>query len=438
MRPYISDYMQKYYMKKKYYDKLLSTNAMMNVYLRTIDVEDLVQRNIWLQIAPFDLAQLGIGLILSISGFEFDALMLSFIAELPEPDELMRGILVKFEPADLTSEFPELGNVDLQIQAWFPEEFRPKTLEKAQYSVSQYDASYYDPMLFREVITSTLFKLRQMNPSDPLYKQIVEELAEMLEVSTYALWFVSDKISLLMAAQEQTFILGLGVLGYSRLQEKEGRFIKIKFTDHDGVEHEVKVRHLSDLLLGFILGITPLGYGLLLPDREVLKLEEDKYNPRLVESVTTKASIIRDSIPFLPFSFSNYQTFKEMADVHANQRVSQYDALMHIRKFIEYLVEMRIPPEERNPVTVRQYQNAVLQYFGWLTKRHAWGMDAFRQMAEDEYVRFWIGYWTAQGLKESTLQSLYEVMKLWKRALIRERVRLGELIQKYRKGLPPM
>ncbi|MEM2474793.1 MAG: hypothetical protein QW407_02615, partial [Thermofilaceae archaeon] len=125
MRPYISDYMQKYFMKKKYYEKLLSPNAMMNVYLRTIDVEDLVQRNIWLQIAPFDLSQLGIGLVLSISGFEFDALMLSFLAELPNLDELMRGILVKFEPVDLTYVFPELGNVDLQIETWFPEEYRP-------------------------------------------------------------------------------------------------------------------------------------------------------------------------------------------------------------------------------------------------------------------------------------------------------------------------
>jgi len=438
MRPYISDYMQKYFMKRKYYEKLLSPNAMMNVYLRTIDVEDLVQRNIWLQIAPFDLSQLGIGLVLSISGFEFDALMLSFLAELPNLDELMRGILVKFEPVDLTYVFPELGNVDLQIETWFPEEYRPKTIEKAQYDVSQYDVSYYDPLIFREVIANTLFRLRQMNPSDPLYRQTIEGLAETLEISTYALWFVSDKISLLMAAQEQAFILGLGVLGYSRLQEKEDGFVKIRFTDHEGVEREVKARHLSDLLLGFILGVTPLGYGLLLPDQEILKLEEGKYNPRLIEHVSTKASLIRDSLPFLPFSFSNYQTFNEMADVHANQRVSQYDALMHIRSFVEDWVEMRVPPEERNPVTVRQYQNAVLQYFGWLTKRHAWGMDAFRQMTEDEYARFWMGYWTAQGLKESTLQSLYEGMKLWKRALIRERSSLGELIQRYRKGLPPM
>jgi len=427
MKPPISEYMQKYLMKRKYYEKVLSPSAMRNVYLRTIDIEPLMPEYIWLQIAPFDLAQLGIGLIFSISGFEFDALMLGFIPVLPSLNELEWGILIKFEPIDWASLFPELGSIELEVETWF--------LSKAQYDISSYDTSYYDPSLFREVIANTLFKLRQMNPTDPLYKQTIEELAELLEISTYTLGFISDKISLLMAAQEQTFILGLGILGFSRLQEKEGVFVKIKFTDYNGVEHEVKVRHLSDLLWGFILGITPLGYGLLLPDRDILKMEEGKYNPRLIDFLLKKADAIQNSLPLLPFSFSNYQTFNEMANVHANQRVSQYDALMYIRNFMENWVEMNIPPDESYPTVIRQYQNAVLQYFGWLTKRHTWGMDIFKQMTEEEYKDFWIKYWTAQGLKESTLETLYEGMGLWKKALLREKLELGNLIQKYRKAL---
>jgi len=435
MKPPISEYMQKYLMKRKYYEKVLSPSAMQNVYLRTIDIEPLMPDYIWLQIAPFDLAQLGIGLIFSISGFEFDALMLGFLPTLPSLTELEWGILMKFEPIDWTAHLPELGDINLLIQTWFPEEYRPQPIEKAQYDISRYDMSYYDPPLFRETITNTLFKLRQMNPTDPLYKQTVEELAELLGMSTHALWFISDKISLLMAAQEQAFILGLGILGFSKLQEKEDGFVKIRFTDHEGVEREVKVRHLSDLLWGFILGITPLGYGLLLPDQEILKLEEDKYNPRLIDSLLKKADAIQNSLPFLPFSFSNYQSFDEMANVHANQRVSQYDALMYIRNFIENWVKMNIPPDESYPTVIRQYQNAVLQYFGWLTKRHTWGMDIFKQMTEEEYRDFWIKYWTAQGLKESTLETLYEGMGLWKKALLREKLELGNLIQKYRKAL---
>lgn len=438
-KPPIPEHMQKYFAKKKYYDKVLSPNAMWNVYLRTIDVEPLMPYYLWTNIYPFDLAQLGIGLIFSITGINFDALKLGFTWSTPTWTELSWGILIKFEPIDWTIFFPELGDFDLFLDLNFLEEFIPQTLKKAYYGKSKYDESFYDPSHFIEMITSTIWRLRQMNPSDPLYRQTIMELAELLGIQEATLTFITDKVNMILAAQEQTFILGLGILDISILQEPEDGYVKFTFTDHAGKTHEVYIKNLSDLLYGLILDVTPLGYGILLPEEDIHRLDEETGDIRFLSFLYTKNETIRNTLPLLPFSFSNYQTFNEMANVHANQRVSQYDALNHLRNLLENWVAMNIPLEEANPMTIRQYQNAILQYFGWLTKRHTWGMDIYKQMSEEEYKNFWIKYWVAQGLRESTLNKLYDGMELWKKAILREKQNLGKLIQQTRKALslPP-
>jgi len=52
---------------------------------------------------------------------------------------------------------------------------------------------------------------------------------------------------------------------------------------------DVKFRTLDHLQLGFILGVTPLGYGLLLPRESIYQLPGGKENPPIIDVITRQS-----------------------------------------------------------------------------------------------------------------------------------------------------
>jgi intein/homing endonuclease len=134
-------------------------------------------------------------------------------------------------------------------------------------------------------------------------------------------------------------------------------------------------------------------------------------------------------------SNSNYHKPEEMTDYHKSMKTSQYDILQTQRKIIENWVARQIPPEEANPVRIRQYQNAVLQAVAWRAKRHKWGYGGWKAMDDATFKGWWLQYWKGQGLNESTLESLYTRMEVWLKRLQEEKVSLGEKVKTTRQRL---
>ncbi|RLI87296.1 MAG: hypothetical protein DRP01_02255 [Archaeoglobales archaeon] len=425
--------------KAKYHHKVVSDSAICNTYLRLLDIEPLFARYVWMQLSVFDLSELGLGLLYNILPVDFEPYSIDYAFETPTVDETLQGIWAKFKKVDFSKLYAWMTDFREYIMENFEEEYQASllamTAEKAVYGITPYARGVYDPVIAREFLRATFHKLRLLRTPDESWKSMLQHIADYLEMIGVTDDNVFNRIMMLFSAQTQSFVLGLGVLGLSRLPEMDGEYSKVPFMDAQDRIHDLKFRTLDHLQLGFILGVTPLGYGLLLPKNSIYKLKEGKKNPPVIEVLTNKISGIINRLTLSTWAYSNYNRPEEMLNYHKSDKADQYDLLQTQRRFIENWVHARIPPDEANPVRIRQYQNAVLQCVCWRAKRHRWGFKSWESMTEDQFKEWWLDYWTRQGLSRETLNDLYGGMSLWVERARENKLVLGRKVQQIRKRL---
>jgi len=425
--------------KAKYHQKTLSPDGIYSTYLRTLDIYPLFAEYAWMQLSIFDLSELGLGLLHSILPIDYLPYSIDFTYVAPTIDETLQGIWAKFQPVRFDLLYLWMTDFREYILENFKEEYQADLLvgigEKAVYGVTPYARGLYDPILAREFLRATFHRLRLLRTPDQTWRAMLEQIADHLLMVGITDDNVFNRIMMLFAGQTQSFILGLSMLGRSFLSTMEGEYAKVPFLDAQGYIHDLKFRTLDQLQIGFILGVTPLGYGLLLPKESIYKLPGGKKNPSVIKVMTEKIRGIIHRLTLSTWSYANFNRPEEMVDYHKSDKADQYDLLQTQRRMVESWVYRMVPPEESNAVRIRQYQNALLQAVGFKAKRHKWGFQSWRHMTEDQFYAWWLDYWTKQGLTRETLESLYTRAKTWLVRLRSDKLALGERIKQRRKQL---
>jgi len=438
MRRRSSDAYANFLKKLKYHEKVLTSEAIYLNWLHTLNIEPIFARMLWLDLYPIDLAQLGLGLLYDLLPIEFEPFFFMFELEIASEDEMKQGIWINFKPIDLSELFAELGDIEEYIHNLIKEEHEEllmRKLEKAYYGMTNYAESYYDPFLPREYVKSGAYRLRLEHTPNISWFNVMDITGNVIDIVEKTNDHLYNRLMLHYAARDNAFILGLAVLGRSRLTNLSDGYALIPFKDARNNELTVKVRTLDHIQLGFILGIVPLGYGLLLPRSSIYKLPEGKRNPIILDISKHRLESTKSNLRYTSLAYANYNKFEEMNDVHRSMRTEQYDLLQSLRRQIEDWVAARIPPEEANAVKIRQYQNAMLQAVGYRTKRHEWGFTVFKMMNEDEFRRWWREHWRRQGLNGTVLDRLYEEGRLWLSSARRYRSDIGKVLKDTRRRL---
>jgi len=425
--------------KKKYWTKTASDSAINLTFIRSLDVSPLFAEIVWLQISAFDLTELGIGLLNAITPIDLEPYPIDFTYELPSVEETLQGIWANFEPVPYAKLYSWMTDYREYILENFEEEYQPDLLvgkgEKAIYGVTPYGRGLYDPVVAREFLRATFYKLRQIRTPDISWKtnlQQIQELLKMIEITDDMVW---NRLFMIMSAQTNAFVLGLSVLGRSFLTETENGMGKVPIIDAQGNLAEIKFKTLDHLQIGFVLGVTPLGYGILLPKKSIYKLPNGKENPTIIKVLCEKINGMINRAPAIAWAYSNYNKPEEMRNFHKSEKADQYDSLMRIRGEIERWTIPRIPKSEQNPLRIRQYQNAVLQAICWRAKRHAWGFKAWESMTEEQFKDWWLKNWESQGLNPDVLKTLYEEMSIWVQHVRDVKTRIGQRLKQARKRL---
>jgi hypothetical protein len=425
--------------KKAYYQKTLTPNAVYSMYLRSLDIMPTFSEWAWLQIPVFDLTELGMGLLYSILPMEFEPVTIDFTWEKPSLEEISQGIWANFEPVDFTAMYVWFTDFREYVIANFKEQFQTELLlgilPKAIYGVTPYGRGVYDPIVAREFLRATFWKLRLLRSPDISWMKEMELIAEYIRMIGVTSEHIFNRLMMMMSAQTNAFVLGLSVLGRSRLTETEDGWGVVPVLTYAGKLRYLYFKTLDHLQMGFVLGMTPLGYGLLLPEESIYKLPDGKKNPPVVQMVMNKVRGIVNRTTGFVWAYTNYCKPDEMTDYHRNQRVAQYDILQIQKEFVENWTAQRIPKEEQNPVRVRQYQNAMLQLVSWRAKRHSWGFNAWKAMSDEEFKGWWIKHWAGQGLNTETLEKLYEEAVVWLKTLQREKLEVGKKLKEIRRRL---
>jgi hypothetical protein len=425
--------------KKAYYQKTLTPNAVYSMYLRSLDITPIFSEWAWLQIPVFDLTELGMGLLYSILPMEFEPVTIDFTWEMPSLEEISQGIWANFEPVDFTAMYIWFTDFREYVIANFKEQFQTELLlgimPKAIYGVTPYGRGVYDPIVAREFLRATFWKLRLLRSPDISWIKEMELIAEYIRMLGVTSEHIFNRLMMILSAQTNAFVLGLSVLGRSRLTETEDGWGIVPVLTYAGEFRYLYFKTLDHLQMGFVLGMTPLGYGLLLPEESIYKLPDGKKNPPVVQMVMKKVRGIVNRTTGFVWAYTNYCKPEEMTDYHRNQRVAQYDILQTQREFVENWTAQRIPKEEQNPIRVRQYQNAMLQLMSWRAKRHSWGFNAWKAMSDEEFKGWWIRHWSEQGLNTETLEKLYEEAVVWLKTLQREKLEVGKKLKEIRRRL---
>lgn len=423
--------------KQTYHQKLLSSDGELATFMRTIQLYDYVLDISSLLIPQFYYSSMHTGLVYDFDLSFVEPLNLEFEWRTPIFNEWMNGVSVVLEKttspyATAIEQFIQY-NINLEV-AEAVEKTRPN---KGRYGQSKYGYSYYDPANVREFLRNaiTLMFKKHMDPS--ARKTEIEELAKKLSVNINIAKSSYNRISMLMHAGNECFILGYGVLGKTKLCRKVVHSPPsglVPYIDYDGKEATAVVTTLDQMQYGMILGATALGYGIVTPRTSIYK-----YGAPIIErGLREKIENFRKRLMLTAPAFSNYVKPEEASDPNKCERTEVWGELMGMRYMIEHDVEALLSRVASNtdPFVVRQYKNAVLQLLGHVAKRHKWGFNIYKTLDDEELRSWWIGYWTNQGLDQSVLNTLYDNAKVWLGELAYKKVKLGEKLRLERLGVP--
>jgi hypothetical protein len=422
--------------KQKYHKKLLSVEGEWSTFMRSFHLWDFMIDISSLLIPEFYFATMSLGILFDFDLFTIEPLNLEFTWRYPTLDEWLKGVGIVIEKAIL----PTATDVETFVTENVKEEYQPAILEtrleKGYYGKTRYGYCYYDPLAVREFMRNAISLIIKKHPSWVQRKQSILSLASSLGVSEDLARYIHDRMSMVMSAHVEDFILDYGMLDVSYLcveEEHSPEYVTVPFVNLDGEVQELEVYNLTDLQYGFILDFSYLDVDYLCDDVDAYR----DVSPA-IDAVDEKIKNFRGRIAITAPAFSNYVRGDEAVDHSKCERTNIYGELLSMRYSIENEVDafLRVAAPQLPAFERRKYISAVLQLWGHKGKRHEWGFKTFKYMNLDELKTWWVDYWSRQGLDPAILDRLFEMVRTWLPDVVDRKVELGRKLRLERLGIP--
>ena len=424
--------------KEAYHRKMLTVDGEFTLYQRQFQVYDLMMDISNLLIPEFFMSSLSTSLLFDFDLTNLEPLNLEFTWRIPTLDEWLRGVGVVIESVipDYAKTLEEF--VSTNIKSMYQPSIMETRVTKGYYGEARYDYAYYDPAAVREFLRNTITLMWKKHSTWIQRKTNILSMARSLNVLEDLARNVHDRMSMIITAHTEAFILDYGFLDISKLCEEAEHSEEnaiVPYTDMDGVGRSVEIVTLADMQHGFILDVSLLDYGFLMPDEDIYVANA----PVIVDALDDKMRRYRDRVTLTAPAFSNYVRGDEAVDYTKCERTEVWGELMAYRYTVDAQVQSildKIAPE-LNIYDKRKYVSAVLQLLGHLGKRHEWGYKVYKSMEDPELKKWWMDYWGSQGLNLNVLDTLYEMVKVWLPQIVREKLSLGRKVRLRRLGIQP-
>jgi hypothetical protein len=399
-------------MKKKYHSKMLTADAELSLIMRGFETYDLFRDSAYLLVPEYSYAGLSIALLLGFDLSEIEPLNLDFTYRMPTEEEWYRGVSIVFERiiplyATLLSVF-----IKENIEPLYASLLAGTRISKGVYDESYYGYSYYDPRAVSEFLRNTIQLFFKKHPNLVERRENIEAMTKTLNINPNLAKAIHDKISIVISTHTECFTLGYSLLGKARLCQSRTASPTtgiVPMIDMNGNYYEIPATNLAQVLWGFTLGLTPLGYGILAPREDIFA----KPSPMIAKAIEKKTRDVVGRYMLTPLALSNYTSPEESVDYRKSERIEIWGELMGTRSAVENIVDSLLRREmpELDPMTRRSYITASLQLLGAVSKKHEWGYRVYRELTEDELGRWWIDLWERKGLKRDILEKIYEIIK---------------------------
>jgi hypothetical protein len=458
--------------KQRYHAKLLSPEGELTTLMRFVEISELYSRLAATLLPEYLLSGLGLSLAFWLSPAEIETLSLEFAWRLPSVEEWLKGIGVVLErlPPEISVELLQLSAaleelVRLAFKTSVPaampgvrteaavlpvlETIIETAAEKCVFDRSQYGMCYLDPDVVREVIRNALLNAWRKHGYMPGRRAEVEPLVSVADIVPEIPEYVINRIAVLVYGHLECMTLGYGVLGISRLCEEHperpgwGRYPWLGYNNEYG---EVVLRHLADMSMGFVLGMSPLGFAFLTSEVDPFKDVTVELAPgapepggqAVVRAVVERLRRFGGRVMLSPVALANYVTAEESADPLKCERTEIWGQLMAYARAVDAVAE-RVAAELKpgaSAFELKQYASAARQLLGHLAKRHRWGHAVYRMMSDGELKQYWVEYWSRHGLDPAVLSAIFDRIVEIVRDLAREKKDLARRPRITRLGIP--
>jgi len=438
--------------KEKYFEKVLSEDAIWQNYLRTILTEGLFGEWAWAESLYFIWLDISGLFIFGLQPYEVEPLDPEFHTQLPSLEEFLQGIKLKLIPVDVGEAYrqfcwdiynlevpPLLDYITFVLTTCYPEfqdYFKQQENRKLIVGKSKYGTAYVDPPVIRDLIRATLLELAKRRIDFNRIKSLYELAVNNKLVHQGIVESIYNRLVLHFQAMFETFILDYNLLNYSKLASRGSEKTKIPIQTWRGEEVEVEFGKFDEVNCGFILNVTPLNLGILM-DRKIVykpnpKAPADVGTPVMAQFVDWKVRRMISRYRATGVAFGNYQRPDEAISYHRSERADHYHTFRLFQHHLDRIVENTLRNSGLDAYTLNMYKRAVAMLIGHKKKRHKWGFDAYRDMTEEEFKSWWLNYWAKQGLDINILNVLYSRLKVCLPSLRRKLENLGKRIKERR------
>jgi len=425
--------------KRKYFDKELTEEGLWALLSRMYQASDAIFFDTyWLSLMEMLLslslvADFGLGLT------DFPLFDLEFEFELPSIDDFLKGTYFILEELSLEDIFEEFYGVweildwDATMRYFFkfpiPPLFPGAMFSWAIYEVTNYDESYYAPADVSDIYSpefwATFGKAAQLPSLQPLYYTITNVLLPMVKEMSSAphvkalltalskdaktVNVLATRVDLLEKVLENGLFLGFNLLGYSKFAPKVEMGGK-KYAKVDlGNGKFLYLDTLDRLLWGFILGVTPLGFGRFVPAEYTVFRETAPHFARF----RAMKQFSRFISPWSPLLFR--ETPERMRSVHTSRRAHKYGAGRAAARVLARRI-WRMFRDRRDAFYVNSLVRAAFDAAFALRVGHRRSQEWKAQLSDERFKEAWMAKWAAMGLDRGDLERVWEVVVAWRKA----------------------
>ncbi|RLE97810.1 MAG: hypothetical protein DRJ96_02860 [Thermoprotei archaeon] len=403
-------------MKRKYFSKLLSDDAIDSNIFRMFNIYDYA--SFWGEYVLSDT------LFSSLTGLLFFDLSLAEVEpwqqiwdiQLPSMDEFLEGVLLEIEPIEIEVEFPELELPELTIpEIIVPdvsrnvEETRPV---KAVVGKSRYGESYVDPPAVREFLRSAIYAFLKKDVSLTEAKNRLMAVARQLGIAEEVVEDVFNRLSMMTSMKRQVAVWDYAWWDLSPWGTPDAPSI-IEFTDWLLRTATREMRHLWDVEAGGWWDESYWDMCYWTDDETPFRVDPETLVPKLVEYVNFVVGNFKRRLLSTPLVVANYQRARERRYPWRSRRLEAWAVPSSHRMRLESLTEevvRRLRPGTP-PHVMRLYKTAVLDMYGKLYGTHGWGRRMEKAMSGEEFKNYWIEKWAGDGLEREVLEKLYETIR---------------------------
>ena len=205
-------------------------------------------------------------------------------------------------------------------------------------------------------------------------------------------------------------IAGMMIAGYSKICEETEilgqKYYHIKVILYDGVEADVYITSLDDIIFGFIAGLSNILLG------RPIYLYYSILRDRVMELIYRRIHTQIDRFIFARTPLLLIQGEISLTKPHLSKRMLIYAEKQMKISHIRYLVRNFVARYGFDSWTINKYVNFAINYLFARKRRHKKLEEWLLYASAEEYDKYMIEKWKRFGLDENILKQIIDYLKI--------------------------